>query len=229
EDAFDFPRRFQVHVRIDPGTQTAEEHFLYAHDQVETLARAPGVVYEWALAVEVEAPGEPPARIRLGSDGRLAAVEPVERDLYRPPDELLRAFDEVKPRGLRLVAVTPLVFSGGWLPDGLAEEGGRFAGEILPGAGPFILRAAVVGRPLPVSGWDMAAGGPKMTIRAVPQGSVYFFERADGRPFGRQDAERFWLAALGSRTADGFGRVVPGIWSGSDERGDDDETRRRSG
>ncbi|MBX6351576.1 MAG: hypothetical protein IRZ11_08745, partial [Clostridia bacterium] len=33
EDAFDFPRRFQVHVRIDPGTQTAEEHFLYAHDQ----------------------------------------------------------------------------------------------------------------------------------------------------------------------------------------------------
>jgi len=47
----------------------------------------------------------------------------------------------------------------------------------------------------------------------VPAGAVYFFERADGRSFGEDDARSLWLAALGARTEEGFGRVVPGTWS----------------
>jgi CRISPR-associated protein Cmr3 len=46
----------------------------------------------------------------------------------------------------------------------------------------------------------------------VPPGAVYFFERADGRRFGEAEAKSLWLAALGTRTNEGFGRVVPGVW-----------------
>jgi CRISPR-associated protein Cmr3 len=76
-----------------------------------------------------------------------------------------------------------------------------------------ILRAAFVPRPIHVSGWDMAAGAPKPTSRMVAPGAVYFFERADGEPFGEADARSLWLAALGTRTEEGFGRVAPGVWS----------------
>ena len=74
-----------------------------------------------------------------------------------------------------------------------------------------------------VSGWDMVSdkdkgGAPRATSRLVPPGAVYFFERAepDGAPFTADDAKALWLAALGGRTDDGFGRVVPGIWNPKD-------------
>jgi CRISPR-associated protein Cmr3 len=76
-----------------------------------------------------------------------------------------------------------------------------------------VLRAAVVPRPLHVSGWDMAARAPKPTSRMVPPGAVYFFERVDGQPFGEAEARALWLAAIGARTDEGFGRVVPGTWN----------------
>ncbi len=99
----------------------------------------------------------------------------------------------------------------------------------------LILRAAFVPRPMHISGWDMVAkagasdgatktdgkseeklGAPRPTSRLVAPGAVYFFERADGGGFTAGDAKALWLAALGSRTKEGFGRIVPGIWNAKD-------------
>jgi CRISPR-associated protein Cmr3 len=98
----------------------------------------------------------------------------------------------------------------------------------------LILRAAHVPRPMHISGWDMAAktdrddavkkdgkgqekrGAPRPTSRLVPPGAVYFFERADHGIFAADDAKALWLAALGGRTNEGFGRIVPGIWNRKD-------------
>ncbi len=85
---------------------------------------------------------------------------------------------------------------------------------VLPGVGVVIeLRAAFVGRPVHISGWDMATGKPKSTSRLVPAGSVYFCERTDGGTFGVDEARALWFAAIGKRTCEGFGRIVPGIWN----------------
>jgi CRISPR-associated protein Cmr3 len=81
------------------------------------------------------------------------------------------------------------------------------------GAGKLVLRAAFVDRPIAVSGWDLAEGRPKRTDRMAPAGSVFFVARRDGGTFGEQDARALWLAAIGGRTEEGFGRVVPGIWT----------------
>jgi hypothetical protein len=74
------------------------------------------------------------------------------------------------------------------LPDGLARDGPTICGR-LPGR------------------------RPKRTVRAVPPGAVYFFVRKDGQPFDALDAEALWLAGLGDRLDEGFGRVVPGVWN----------------
>jgi CRISPR/Cas system CMR-associated protein Cmr3 (group 5 of RAMP superfamily) len=63
-----------------------------------------------------------------------------------------------------------------------------------------------------VSGWDMAARAPKPTTLTVVPGSVYFFERVDGKVFSEDDARLLWLSVHGARADEGFGRVVPGVW-----------------
>lgn len=202
-------RRVQVHVGIRAEELTAEEGVLFSHDVVETLEGEA----EWAIAVEVVLPGgDAPAVATLGSDGRLVRVEALREEIFDPPASVMEAFGAGSP-GVRLAVVTPAYFERGWLPDGLEPQGREFRGRVPALDADLVLRAAIVPRPLHVSGWDMAASAPKPTSRMVPPGAVYFFERADGRPFGEADAGALWLAALGARIDEGFGRVVPGTWS----------------
>lgn len=205
-------RRVQVHVRIRPQELTSDDGGLFSHDVVETIDRDG----EWALGVEVTLPqGDLPGVATLGSDSRLARVDALPTSLFEPPGPVLEAFRTPSPR-LRLVAVSPLCFEQGWLPDGLVNTNGEYRGQLAGVEHEVILRAAFVSRPIHISGWDMAAnsgkGAPKPTSRMVPPGAVYFFERSDGKPFGETDAEALWLVALGRRTNEGFGRVVPGVW-----------------
>lgn len=209
DDVLTTARRVQVHVGILPEELTADEGVLFSHDVIETLDPSA----EWAIGAEVALPdGALSGTATLGSDARLARVESLPAALFEPPARLVEAFRSPS-QGLRVFAVTPLCFEKGWLPDGLNENGGTYSGR-LPGIDhDVILRAAFVPRPTHVSGWDMAARAPKPTSRMVAPGAVYFFERTDGKPFGETDARSLWLAALGTRTDEGFGRVVPGVWS----------------
>ncbi len=208
-DALAPARRVQVHVGIRPEELTADEGVLFSHDVLETLDRQ----IEWAIGAEVTVPnGVCSSLATLGADGRLARVEPLPAALFEPPPRLLEAFRS-SSWGLRLVAVTPLCFVKGWLPDGFEERNGKYRGRVPGLDSDVVLRAAFVPRPVHVSGWDLAAGAPKPTSRMVAPGAVYFFERTDGNPFGEAEARALWLAALGTRTDEGFGRVVPGLWS----------------
>ncbi|MBL8695140.1 MAG: CRISPR-associated protein Crm3 [Planctomycetes bacterium] len=206
DEALGSTRRVQVHVGIRPEELTSDDGVLFSHDVVETLDRTG----EWALGVEVALPaGELPKVAPLGSDSRLSRVESLPTTLFDPPARVLESFCAPSP-GLRLVAASPLCFKKGWLPDGFVNTNGEYRGQL---AGlDVILRAAFVPRPIHVSGWDLAKGEPKPTSRMVSPGAVYFFERTDGQPFGEAEAKSLWLAALGIRTDEGFGRVVPGVW-----------------
>ncbi len=208
-NAFEPSRRVQVRVGIQAEELTAREGALFSHDVVETLEPAA----EWAIGVEVVLPGgDTPALATLGSDSRLAPIETLPAQVFDPPVAVEDAF-RPGSSGLRLVVVSPACFERGWLPDGLERRGREFRGRLGPLEGEVVLRAAMVPRPVPVSGWDMAGGAPKPTSRMVPPGAVYFFERADGRAFGDGDARCLWLASLGARIEEGFGRVVAGTWS----------------
>lgn len=208
-------RRRQTHVSIGRATHTAIEGALFSHDVVETFDKAG----EWAIGCEVELPELPEpltiTRGTLGSDRRLVNVESLSTSYFAVPERLPPAIGAAK--GLRLITVTPVEFEGGWLPDGMIPvevEGRREYHGHLPWLDcEVVLRAAFVERPLAVSGWDMQRGRPRPTSRMVPPGSVYSFVRADGRAFEPAHARAAWLAALGQRQHEGFGRVVPGVWN----------------
>jgi CRISPR-associated protein Cmr3 len=207
--AFETSRRVQVHVGIRPEELTADEGVLFSHDVVETLE--PDA--EWAIGIEVALPsGDTPAVATLGSDGRLIRIEALPDQAFDLPDSVLEAF-RAGSAGLRLVVTSPACFGRGWLPDGLDSRDREYRGRVDGLDVEVVLRAAAVPRPLHVSGWDMADRAPKPTSRMVPPGAVYFFERVDGQPFGEPEARALWLAALGARTDEGFGRVVPGTWN----------------
>lgn len=204
-------RRLQTHVSIASDRGTAAEEMLFSHELVEMLDRQ----HEWAIGCETEFPShEYVDTATLGSDSRLARVEPVPASLFDVPGALLRAF-EGRPHGLRLVTVTPCAFERGWLPAGFAcdRERREFRGRLPGVATELVLRAALVDRALGVSGWDIEYNRPRPTTRMVPPGAVYFFTRVDDQPFTPSDARTLWLAAVGDRTDEGFGRVVPGIWN----------------
>lgn len=229
--------RLQVHVGIQSGTLTSEDGLLFAHDVIETLEKKA----EWAIGAEVDWPvgtppfGTPPSLARLGSDSRIAFMEGLEANLFDMPDDLKQAFAK-GARRLRLVVVSPAYFDCGWLPDSLApttESPFEFRGQLScrnDRADPkavkpildcgLILRAAFVPRPMHISGWDMAGGEgpgrdkggvPKRTSRIVPSGAVYFVEKSGGSTFTPGEIEKLWLAPIGGRTHEGFGRIVPGI------------------
>ncbi|MCC6696207.1 MAG: CRISPR-associated protein Crm3 [Candidatus Hydrogenedentes bacterium] len=207
-DALALTRRLQVRVGLRDEELTAEESALFCHDVVETLEpRA-----EWAIGIKACLPGKAllPTVSTLGSDARPIWLEPLPESLFKPPAELLAAFRQGSP-GLRIVVVTPARFESGWLPDGLVRQGSEYRGQV---AGlEVVLRAAIVPRPMHTSGWDMAAGAPKTTARMVAPGAVYFLERADRGRFYETDALELWLRAIGTRTEEGFGHVIPGVWS----------------
>ncbi|MGH7707206.1 MAG: type III-B CRISPR module-associated Cmr3 family protein [Vulcanimicrobiaceae bacterium] len=211
--AIEMSRRVQTHVGIGPETFTAEEGILFSHDVIETLEHEA----EWALGVEVAFPAEWSSTVAtLGSDRRMAAVETLTPRIFDLPARVLEAFRS-ETRGLRLIVTTPACFTGGWLFEGFERRDLEFRGRLAAIDGELVLRAAMVARPADMSGWDMAAnngaGAPKPSTRMVPPGSVYFFERCDGRPFAEAEARALWLSAHGTRDGEGFGRVVPGVWN----------------
>ncbi|MCU0683417.1 MAG: hypothetical protein MUF34_14450 [Polyangiaceae bacterium] len=230
-------RRTQTHVSIRRETMTAEEGLLFTHDVLEPLvyrrrrggaqagdfargvAGASTEALEWAMGVEVRVPeggprldGLSPPVAHFGSNGRAATLEALSPELFSAPPLLREAFRRGS-RGLRLVVVNAACFKGGWLPDGFRLEGGELRGHLPKVDAELVLRAAMVARPIHASGWDMVANQPKPIARLVSPGAVYFFERVDRRPFDESNAEALWLAPLGGRTDEGFGRMVPGVWS----------------
>ncbi|HEY0987799.1 MAG TPA: type III-B CRISPR module-associated Cmr3 family protein [Kofleriaceae bacterium] len=208
--AADRPARRRVtRAAIVPTTQTVVDGALFSHDVVETV-EPDG---EWAIAAEITLPDARFATTAtLGSDRRLARVEAIERAAFAPPPALATA-SAAGSLGLRLLVVTPMIFAGGWLPDGLVAHGDEYRGHLAGIAPEVVLRAAITPRPVAISGWDVAADAPRATNLAVAPGSVYFLQRADGGRFTAADVRGLWLAPLGRRTTDGFGRVVAAPWT----------------
>ncbi len=176
EELFGFDSRTGISVASDRGT--ASEGLIYG---VNMLALRPGV----SLRMEISAPTEvldlfPPngMAVPLGGEGRRAVVTPEEA-----PDEL-RARDHGD--GWCAVLTTPGLF-GGWKPP--VRQ----------------LTSAAVDGHTPVSGWDLARGGPKPNRFAVPAGSVYFFapgEEPAARSFGDP-----------ADTDVGWGAFLQGVWT----------------
>ena len=114
-------------------------------------------------------------KLCLGGDGKLAVLSQVENHQLLSNNDMRLKEKLTAAETLKLVLTTPAVFKKGWLPDGIDPDSGK--GEI--NGAPVSLRGAVLGKYQNLGGWNVAKNHPKMTRRAVPAGSIYYFTTPD--------------------------------------------------
>lgn len=144
--------------------------------------------------------------VRLGGDGRAAAIRPATASL--PETD----FDAMARAGkCRLILASPGLFSEGWKLSGTNADGTFHLGEVRGR-----VACAAVPRAEVVSGWDLARGQPKAAQRAAPTGSVYWLDDLQATPEAlRKLAEQgLWSDPCedASRQAEGFNRVWLAAW-----------------
>lgn len=184
----------RVHVAIDPDTLTAEDGKLFQTDglRFERWTNG-GPIERMCLLLRCKNDKLRPGLATLGGERRLTLLEESGFDPTWPAPTL-------STRRARVVLLTPALFDEGGVPGAIA--GARVV-------------AAAVGRPLTISGWDMAIGGPKRTRRLAPAGSVYWVELPDGV------AQEDWCASVHFGAVsdqlqdrrDGFGLAAVGVWA----------------
>lgn len=128
--------------------------------------------------------------VRIGGESRSGRYLVV--DTFSPPKNITSG-------NLKVVLMTPAYFSDGWQPQN--ADWSRWVGQ-------GRLVSAVIGKPLAISGWDVAHNRPKPLRHYVPTGSVYYFEDAEWRN------EPFTESPIGEAQFDqmGFGCVAVGTY-----------------
>ena len=220
------PREYRTHVKIKPETFTAEESMLFETEGLVFLSNPSekgekklSTVRELGLLARVEAEDLPFDALTgfrpLGGERRLAAWVWGKQEIAvpEPPKRLFQTIQKTKRA--RLILVTPAYFESNppYLPP--MEPGHVFTLADLP----VKLVAAVVGRPVTVSGWDLLKNAPKPSRRLVPAESVYFIELQGEPEVGTVEewVKALWLRPLPNQREqdqrDGFGLVAVGSWS----------------
>lgn len=107
--------------------------------------------------------------MKLGGEGKIASYETIdEKDYTRIEPPALTPTD----KHFKICLATPALFKQGWLPSWIDEK--TFTGEF--NQLKLKLLTAIVGKPVLVGGFDMKENKPKPMYKAVPAGSVYYFE-----------------------------------------------------
>lgn len=212
----------RTHVALDSETRAANPGSLFQSVGMEfgrarrNQASTGFTQHDWGLlcrfAKEVKA-----GMVTVGGERRLSWLENEVQGSPLSPDPGYLQRIESTGYGFSLSFITPAIFHEGWKPGWLDEN---LQGEIpgVPGM-TVTLCAAAIDRWQSVSGWDLNQWAPRASRKAVTAGATYWFtieKAADGW------AEKLWLAAISDEEQDrrdGFGAVIPGIWSKFDNQG----------
>lgn len=124
--------------------------------------------------------------IHIGGEARTGCYETVDV----PPLPIR------KEGNLKVVLLAPA-----WFEDVYATDWSPFVG-----GGKLV--SVVLGKPQPISGWDVARNQPKPLRNFIPMGSVFYFEGAawQGKPFTATPDKDLDFSAMG------FGTCAVGTW-----------------
>lgn len=207
----------RVGVGLDAGKRSAAEGRLFSLQAVamtqqgnligtdQITRKAILADYDVGFLVAV-AGATPPASgtVRLGGDGRAAAIHGCEPGLPEPDYQAI-----AKAGCCRLVLTSPGLFAQGWLPEGAVDDDGQVRFDLHGVKGRVV--CAAVPRAEIVSGWDLARWEPKPAQQAAPTGSVYWLDEIEATPeaLRKLAAEGLWNEPCedAARRAEGFNRI----------------------
>ncbi|MBM4330706.1 MAG: type III-B CRISPR module-associated protein Cmr3 [Deltaproteobacteria bacterium] len=194
----------EVRTGIGKGreSRTVSEGALYS---VEYFRLADGIGFLLAIDGTQLLPKEGKQLLRLGGDWRSAYYEKVA-DFILETNRIKEKIEST--RRFKVILTTPAIFKNGWLPswvDVKTMEGERTGLK-------FKIVSAAVGKPVGIGGFNLVERKPKTMKKAVPAGSVFFFELVKG------DAEElfstFYRQSISDENAEaGLGLILIGGWN----------------
>jgi CRISPR-associated protein Cmr3 len=160
----------KVGIKINKTFQTVEEGYLYRIDfrRFETIDEYQNSI-KVKIVVEFEGLDIKKSKIiRLGGEGKMATIQYIDNIEVKEPQNIEKNF--------KLYFLTPAIFDNGWLPSWIDKNSlvGEYKGVKLK------LLTASIGKYKLIGGFDMKKNRPKPMYRAVPEGSVYYFEILKG-------------------------------------------------
>lgn len=151
----------KIGIRKHNLTKTAEDSMLYRVGMKRLINASIVAEYE---GLEIPSTG----LIKAGGESRPVYYTVSEAN----PIIKINNTNGFNTKKFKLYLSTPAIFENGWIPDGIDETSLR--GEI--NGLELQLITAAIGKPLYIGGFDIKKGHPKPMKRAVPAGSVYYFE-----------------------------------------------------
>lgn len=205
------PEQFQAYLHGKVPESEFREHVIQIEDRMglgmdhKRRANEPSLLYRASFARPGDDIGlvvginmnvfDGEGYVRLGGESRQGKFEVLPSGAFTQPP--ITGSGRVK-----IVLLTPAYFSSGWQPADWSKWVGPQA----------TLVSAVIGKPLAISGWDVANQRPKPLRNFVPSGSVYYFENAEVQavPFTETPQSNQYPEA--DFAAMGFGGYAVGTW-----------------
>ena len=167
----------RVGIKLSPGERTAQSGMLYQvwHYRLNSTDE------DWPLGfyVQVEGHGDDfslsQGILKLGGEGRPASYFQLESPFTLLDTNKERVINKIIENGrFKALLVTPGIFQRGAIPDLCSSENGKLKGSLK--GHHFYLVAAALGKSQEIGGWDIQNKRPKTLRKAVPAGTVYFFQ-----------------------------------------------------
>ena len=205
-------RESKTGIARDRHTLSSEEHMLYRID----MSRFKNRDGKYGFIVDYECPKDLPQKglLKLGGEGKSFVYQHSSYDFSSLSSHLETVKDAIQSTGrFKLYFATPTIFEEGWLPSWLNSSNTLSGDYPIKNSAPISLKltTAAIGKPVPVGGWDMAKGKAKPTYRAVPAGSVYYFELMDKNRIDDLIAAFHYQNISEERSEEGFGLALIGV------------------
>lgn len=162
-----FEREARFGIEIESQPKRTAEGKLY---QVEFIR----LKDNYGLLVEFEGlPFKSSGLLQLGGEAKAGSYKTVAENLSLTRDNPLKT--SAAPLQFKLYLATPAIFKQGWLPDWIDANTLQGEWKTLP----VTLVSAALHKPQSIGGRDISLPDQQRAMhRAVPAGSVYFFETA---------------------------------------------------
>lgn len=110
--------------------------------------------------------------MKLGGEGKAVHYEEFS---YQKPDVSI-SIDERIDKRFKLYLSTPAIFKSGWIPEWLDNKDKIYETNNFK----IKLLTVAIGKPISIGGFDIKNNKPKPMLKAVPAGSIYYFEILNG-------------------------------------------------
>lgn len=191
----------KIGIKRDQRTKTVEEGYLY---EVNYIRLAKDIENKFDFIIDLKFgddaftfPEE--GLIKLGGEAKTAKFKKIEDKpsfLESPQKEAIKSLINKKKK-FKIILNTPAIFKNGWKPD-LTRFGLNAK-----------LVTAILGKPLSIGGWDMEKKQAKPMYKAVPAGSVFYYESLEGEIDNLME-NTFSISDF--RGNEGFGLYILGVY-----------------